>query len=153
MFLFCETSSLSSNFSFLDCKRFARILHHNLWKIHPNFPQVFVRFNALLLIPILTQWPMTILGHTYRSRRVTVRKNLKTQIRPSKDRKKYIKIHASLWNWKKADRIEAGFRLNNRPKRAENTPGWHQARSYHRFRDIELRFKEPHRLNDSSCLL
>ena len=28
-----------------------------------------------------------------------------------------------LYDWKTADWMEAGFSLNNRPKRAENTPG------------------------------
>ena len=33
-----------------------------------------------------------------------------------------------------------GFSLNKRDKRADNTPGRHHARSYHRFRDILLQF-------------
>ena len=41
-----------------------------------------------------------------------------------------------LYNWKTADRMEAGFSLSDRPEQAENTPGRHHARSYHRFRDI-----------------
>ena len=35
-----------------------------------------------------------------------------------------------------ADQIEAGFSLNDGPKRAENTPYFHHARSYHRLRGI-----------------
>ena len=36
------------------------------------------------------------------------------------------------------DPIETGFSLNNRPKRAENTSGWHHARSCHLFLGILL---------------
>ena len=44
-----------------------------------------------------------------------------------------MKIRAILYNWKTADREEVGFSLSNRPKRYENTPGWHHARCYDRF--------------------
>ena len=54
--------------------------------------------------------------------------------------KKYRKFRAILYNWKTADRIEAGFSLNKRVKRAENKSDWHHARSNHRFRDIWLQF-------------
>ena len=33
------------------------------------------------------------------------------------------KKFAILYNWKTADRIESGFTLNNRAKKAENMPG------------------------------
>ena len=32
--------------------------------------------------------------------------------------------------------MEAGFPLNNRPKRAENTPGCHHAPNFHRSPDV-----------------
>ena len=40
----------------------------------------------------------------------------------SKQRKRSWKIGAILFNWKTAYRMEAGFSLNDKPKRAENTP-------------------------------
>ena len=39
---------------------------------------------------------------------------------------------AILYDWKTADRIEAGVSVNNWHKRAENTPSWHHTRSYSR---------------------
>ena len=33
-----------------------------------------------------------------------------------------MKILVILCNWKTADRVKTGFLLNDRPKRAENTP-------------------------------
>ena len=50
------------------------------------------------------------------------------------------KIRAILHNWKTVNRIEVGFSLNNRAKRAENTPIRLQASSYHRFQDTRLHF-------------
>ena len=38
------------------------------------------------------------------------------------------------------DRMEAGFSLNNRPKRDENNPGSHLALKYRIFPDIQLHF-------------
>ena len=55
-------------------------------------------------------------------------------------RKKVWKIRAILCHWKTADRIETGFSLENRPKRVENTPGFHHERSYWCSRDIRLQF-------------
>ena len=39
------------------------------------------------------------------------------------EKKIYRKIHAIFYNCKTAKRLEAGFPLNNRPKRAQNMPG------------------------------
>ena len=37
-----------------------------------------------------------------------------------------------------ADRMETGFFLNNRPKRAENTLGWRHSLNYYSFVDNAL---------------
>ena len=44
--------------------------------------------------------------------------------------------YRNIYNWKTADRIEEGFSLKRRAKRAENKSYRHHARSYHRFGDI-----------------
>ena len=50
---------------------------------------------------------------TYRSTCITNRKNKK---KPKFVYASIKKIRAILYNWKMADRIEAGFSLGNRPK-------------------------------------
>ena len=51
--------------------------------------------------------------------------------------KKKMNIKAILNNWQTADRLVAGLRLIYRPKRSENTPGWHHARSCHFEKNIK----------------
>ena len=51
-----------------------------------------------------------------------------------------LSLGATLYNWNTADRMKGGFSLNNRPKRAENTPGCHHAPNYRRLLDTKLQF-------------
>ena len=50
------------------------------------------------------------------------------------------RIGAIPYNWTNADHMETEFSLNNRHKRAENTPGWYHAINYHLFLDFQLQF-------------
>ena len=49
-----------------------------------------------------------------------------------------LKIGAILRTSSTDYRMDRGFSLNNRPKRAENTSGGHHAPTYHRFPDIQF---------------
>ena len=49
-----------------------------------------------------------------------------------------MNIRAILYNEKMTEQIWVGFSLSNKPKRSENTPDLHYARSYDR--DIKLQF-------------
>ena len=56
------------------------------------------------------------------------------------ENRKFVGKFGSIYKLKTADRMKAGFPLNNKPKQAENTAGCHHARSHNRFRDIRLQF-------------
>jgi hypothetical protein len=66
-------------------------------------------------------------------------------------RKKFMKMSAILYNSATADRIRTGFSLNNSPKRAENTPGWHDVRNSHRSRDTRLQFTSVRPILKKNC--
>ena len=97
----------------------------------PHWPIKILRY--------FQKWWRLEIFHTYRSRCVAGRKTSKNPkfVYPSIE-KKCIKICAILFNWKTANRIEAGVSLNKRAKRAENKSDCHHARS--RFWDIRLQF-------------
>ena len=103
---------------------------------------IYVRLNALIIGIICPIWKIlfaiegSILEEGFRQYNITLRNiGADQKGRQAENRK----IHAILYNWKTANRIEEGFSLNNTAKRAENATGWYHACSY-RFRDISLQF-------------
>ena len=52
-----------------------------------------------------------------------------------------LNIGVILHSWETADRMKSGYSLNYRPKRSENTPGWHHTLSHHRLRDVQFNWR------------